>query len=79
LPVFEKQLLPAVEQEANNPAHVPAGELRKIEELDEYGKLRMIRFVGRESFVKAMGRPGRKVISFTTDRGRFDASGRPLR
>jgi hypothetical protein len=79
LPVFEQQLLPAVVEEANNPAHVPPGELRKIEEMDEYGKLKVIRFVGQESFVKQMMRPGRRVVSFTTDRGRFDASGRPLR
>jgi hypothetical protein len=79
LPVFEQQLLPAVVQEANNPAHVPPGELKKIEEMDEFGKLRMIRFVGQESFVKQMMRPGRRVVSFTTDHGRFDASGRPLR
>jgi hypothetical protein len=79
LPVFEQQLLPAVVEEANNPAHVPPGELRKIEERDEFGQLKMTRFVGQESFVKAMGRPRRRVLSFTTDRGRFDASGRPLR
>jgi hypothetical protein len=58
---------------------VKPGELKKIEELDETGALRMIRFVGQESFVKQMMRPGRRVLSFTTDRGRFDASGRALR
>jgi hypothetical protein len=79
LPVFEKQLLPACVEEANNPQHVPVGELRKVEELDEFGKLRMIRWIGQEHFTKAMGRPGRRIVSFSTDRGRFDASGRPLR
>ena len=79
LGVFEPQILRACVDEANNPAHVPPGQLRKVEELDEYGKLKMIRFVGQESFVKQMMRPGRRVVSFTTDRGRFDASGRPLR
>jgi len=64
---FEAQLLNAVVVEANNPAHVPPGELRKIEELDEYGKLKTIRWVGRESFVKEMGRPGRRVKSFLFD------------
>jgi hypothetical protein len=29
------------------------------------------RFYGPESFVKAMGRPGRLVTSFTTDRGKY--------
>ena len=79
LAVFEPQILTACVSEANNPAHVPRGEFRKIEELDETGALRMIRFVGQESFVKQMMRPGRRVLSFTTDRGRFDASGRALR
>src|SRR5262249_28662049 len=61
---FEAQILNAAVVEANNPAHVPPGELRKVEELDEYGKLKTIRWIGRESFVKAMGRPGRRVTSF---------------
>ena len=68
LGVLEPQLLQACVVEANNPVHVPAGELRKVEELDEYGKLKTIRWVGRESFVKEMGRPGRRVKSFLFDR-----------
>jgi hypothetical protein len=68
LGVLEPQLLQACVVEANNPVHVPAGELRKVEELDEYGKLKTIRWVGQESFVKAMGRPGRRVTSFLFDR-----------
>ena len=58
---------------------MPAGELKEVERLDEYGKIKFIDWVDQESFVKAMGRPGRKVLSFCTDRGRFDASGRALR
>jgi len=65
---FEAQLLQACVVEANNPQHVPAGELRKIEELDEFGKLKTIRWIGQESFVKQMGRPGRRVKSFLFDR-----------
>src|SRR6516225_4750796 len=57
LGVLEPQLLNACVVEANNPAHVPPGELKKIEELDEFGKLKTIKWIGRESFVKAMGRP----------------------
>jgi len=68
LGVLEPQLLQACVVEANNPVHVPAGELRKVEELDEYGELKTIRWVGQESFVKAMGRPGRRVTSFLFDR-----------
>src|SRR5215475_5452451 len=44
LQVFELQLLQACVVEANNPAPVPPGELRKIKELDEYGKLKTIRW-----------------------------------
>jgi hypothetical protein len=59
LQVFEPQLLQACVVEANNPLHVPLGELRKVEEHDEYGKVRMIKWIGQESFVKQMMRPGR--------------------
>jgi hypothetical protein len=58
---FEPQLLQAVVKEANNPAHVPPGEFRKIEDLDEPGRVRTIRFVGSECFVKQMGVPGRRA------------------
>jgi hypothetical protein len=68
LAAIEPQVLQAAVVEANNPVHVPEGELRKVEELDDYGKLKTIRWVGRESFVKAMGRPGRRVTSFLFDR-----------
>ena len=79
LPALEPQLLAAVVSEANNPEYVPPGELKKVERLDEYGKVRCVEFVGQESFAKQMMRPGGRVLSFTTDRGRFDASGRALR
>jgi hypothetical protein len=68
LQVFEPQLLNACVVEANNPIHVPPGELRKIEEYDQYGQVKTIKFIGQESFVKAMGRPGRRVKSFLFDR-----------
>lgn len=67
LQVFEPQLLQAVVVEANNPVHVPLGELRKVEELDEFGKLKIIKWIGQESFVKQMMRPGRRVKSFLFD------------
>src|SRR5262249_48210744 len=79
LGALEPQVLQAAVVEANNPCHVAPGELRKVEELDDYGKLKTIRWVGRESFVRAMGGPGRRVISFRTDQGFVDASGRGLR
>jgi len=79
LQVFEPQLLNACVIEANNPAHVEPGELRKIEELDDYGKVKIVRWIGQESFVKQMGRPGRRVIGFKTDQGYVNTSGQFLR
>jgi hypothetical protein len=50
LNVFEPQLLAAAVKEAYNPAHVPPGELRKLEEMDQYGQVRAIRFIGQDWF-----------------------------
>ena len=76
LPVFEQQLLPAVVAEAVNPAHVPAGELKKIERMDGYGKVTHIDFIGQELFVKQMMRPGRRVVRFLAP---ADSHGRAIR
>src|SRR5262245_16780159 len=62
LQVFEPQVLQACVTEANNSVHLEPGELRKIEELDQYGQVRMIKWIGQESFVKQMGCPGRRVV-----------------
>jgi len=79
LAALEPQVLTACIAEANNPCHVPPGELKRVERLDQYGQVKTIDWVGQESFVKAMGRPGRRVVSFRTDHGYVDASGRGLR
>jgi hypothetical protein len=71
--VMEPQLLREVKQEALNPMTVPLGQFRMVPEIDSNG-LKMHRFIGQESFVKAMGRPGRRVKSF---RRLTDFSGRP--
>src|ERR1700730_12166434 len=57
LQVIEPQVLNAVVQEAYRPDNVPLGELRKIEQFDEYGKVRELRFIGQESFVKQLADP----------------------
>jgi hypothetical protein len=79
LNAIEPQLFAAVEVEAFNPAHVLPGELMSREVIDPYGKTTMIKFVGPECFVKSMGRPGRRVVSFNTSNGPVDASGRFMR
>jgi hypothetical protein len=65
---FEKQMLECCKTEAFNPKYVPPGELRKIEKRDGYGQVTEINFIGQESFVKQMMRPGRRVTSFLFDR-----------
>jgi hypothetical protein len=52
---------------------------KEIKKVDPRTGHTEIHFYGQESFVKQMMRPGRRVLSFSTDRGRFDASGRALR
>jgi hypothetical protein len=75
---FEQMLLPAVKVEAYNPATVPPGEIREIVKTDANG-LKVRHFIGQEHFTRQMMRPGRRVVSFRTDAGFVDASGRGLR
>jgi hypothetical protein len=64
LQAIEPQLLQACVEEANNPNTVTPGEFRRIEVRNPYGQLQMTKFIGPECFVKQMGRPGRRVVSF---------------
>jgi hypothetical protein len=75
LNAFEPQLYRAVRDAAHDASTVPPGEFRKVIEVDQ-GGTRYTKFIGQESFVKAMGRPGRRVTSFMHA---YDGSGRPLR
>ena len=75
---FEQMLLPACKTEAFNPMTVPKGEMREVVKVDANG-LKVRNFIGQDSFVKFIGRPGRRVVSFRTDQGYVDASGRSLR
>ena len=75
---FEQMLLPACRTEAFSPLTVPRGEIREVVKTDVNG-LKVRHFIGQDSFVKFMGRPGRRVVSFRTDHGYVDASGRGLR
>jgi hypothetical protein len=76
---FEAQLLQAVPIQAHNPLTVPLGEMRRIPERDEFGQIRAYKWIGQESFIKDMGRPGRRVVSFNTPNGPVNASGMFLR
>jgi hypothetical protein len=43
--------------------------MREITRVDPVTGYKEIRFYGRESFVKAMNRPGRRVVKFRTSDG----------
>jgi hypothetical protein len=65
---FEPDLLQAVQRAAYDASSVPPGQFRKVTEVDSNG-MKMVRWVGPESFVKQMTRPGRRVLSFNTSSG----------
>jgi hypothetical protein len=74
LEALEPQLLRAVVTEAVNPANLEPGELRMIPKIDPQTGVKTNNWYGQDSFVKFMGRPGRRVVSFLTDRGRYDVA-----
>jgi hypothetical protein len=77
--VIESQILRAARETAHRADTVPYNApLRRIEEHDANG-MKIVKWIGQRSFIHDFNRPGRRVTSFTTDRGRFDASGRALR
>jgi hypothetical protein len=76
---FEPQVLRACVAAANDPSHLAPGEIRAINRLDETGRVKWIDFIGQQSFVRAMTRPGRKVVSFNTPNGPVGANGMFLR
>lgn len=59
LRVLTEQITEAFVAERNNPSDLEAGELRPVRKYDSYGQYLYTDFVGNESFVKAMGLPGR--------------------
>jgi hypothetical protein len=75
----EKMMLADCNVEAHNPMHVPPGQFKMIERRNPYGQVSERVFIGQDCFVKQMGRPGRRVISFNTTNGPVDAGGRFLR
>ena len=75
LDVMEPQALKAVQKAAVDPTFLKPGEIRMIVKKDINGIERRD-WLGREFFVKQEQygfRPGRRVVSFTTDRGKYDA------
>jgi hypothetical protein len=68
LNVFEPQFLQARVDEAKNPENLAPGEIRKVEVFGPDSQ-KWIDWIGRESFVRGMTRPGRRVIGFRTPHG----------
>jgi hypothetical protein len=74
--VMEPMLMRAVAEAGHSPDSAPSGGMRMVE--DPFTKIRT--FIGKESFVKAMSHPVRRVVSFWTGEGPpMSASGRFLR
>jgi hypothetical protein len=64
--IAETQVYSDATAAASNPTDLNAGELRMVTKIDPTTGVRSNVFYGKESFVKAMGRPGRRVASFRT-------------
>jgi hypothetical protein len=68
---FEPQIYNACREAAKSPDSAAPGEMRRVERTDSNG-LKFVEWLGREHFVKDMGRPGRRVVSFMH---RYNTSG----
>jgi hypothetical protein len=70
--VFEPQIFAACREAAKRPDSAAPGEIREIVKINPENGHKEITFLGREHFVKNMGRPGRLVVSFLH---RYNTSG----
>jgi hypothetical protein len=64
--IAENQIYSDAAVAAANPVDLEAGELREVAKVDPSTGIRTNVFYGKESFVKKLGRPGRRVASFRT-------------
>ena len=62
LEVYEPQILDACRSSARRPDAVPSGQMRRVEHVDGNG-LKIVSWVGAESFVKNLTRRGRRVVN----------------
>jgi hypothetical protein len=72
---IEQMVCDAVVKEYWNPRNVPLGKIEERKKFDDFGRLESVNFLGQESFVKAMSRPGRRVVGWRTDQGMVRANG----
>jgi hypothetical protein len=72
---FEPQLLQEVKKHAFDNASVPWDQpLRQVYETDPQNGLKVIKWVGQRSFVHDFKAVPRRVVSFLTSNGRYDAA-----
>jgi hypothetical protein len=69
---FEPQIYDACREAATRPDAAAPGEMRQITKINPQNGHKEITFIGNESFVKDLTRPGRRVVSFMH---RYNTSG----
>jgi hypothetical protein len=74
LNILEPQLLRAIAAAGKRNDCVPPGEMREVHERGPNGEHHVV-FRGAESFVKQLGRPGRRVTGWNTPQGFVRANG----
>jgi hypothetical protein len=85
----KKNIIDAAIVEADNPAHVPDGELRRRERYADDGT-KFVDWIGQTSFIRVPNfgcetpmhggfRPGRRVVGFRTSDGYVNTTGTVLR
>jgi hypothetical protein len=70
--VFEPQIYDACREAASRPDSVAPGEIREVTRINPQNGHKEVHFIGNESFVRDMMRPGRRVVSFMH---RYNTSG----
>jgi hypothetical protein len=68
--IFFPKIMAEVKSAVDSSDTVPNGQLRQIDRLDATGR-KITTFVGRESFVKAMQAPSKRVTQFARLNGTF--------
>jgi hypothetical protein len=61
LSTFEAMFYPEVAKWANHPTSIPSGELKKVEKIDPRSGQHTTEFYGRDSFIKELSTPGRRI------------------
>jgi hypothetical protein len=76
--VFEPRLLKECKKAAYRADSVSHGQMRRVEEVDQNG-LKMVKWVGQQSFIEDFKSATRRVLGFWTPHGFMNTSGRFLR